>query len=244
MMKSVNKNVKHLSGLKFLITYDKFTGNTYWGSSIDGKQTKLRKTVQILWNILISSLIISDFYTTFKRFLFKYLNKQLINYNSTLLYGIYGLGFICFISQTLLNTIFLFLRGKYILDNLKAEQIVKIDKRYEKRVGIYIIVIKIVISIMQCIVCIFYEGVQEFFQMDYITILYQLFLLFVSSNTRLHVISLIAYKCLIVSKQIQNIIGYEHRIRNIGIKTLNMRTIYQIVNKIYKSFKCFDRLVL
>ena len=64
--------------------------------------------------------------------------------------------------------------------------------------------------------------------MSYYNIIFYLILFFLSSNTRIHVIALIAYKCLIVSKQIQNIIDNDHRIQNISIKAQNMRILYQV----------------
>ena len=46
-----------MNGLKILINYHKITGITYWGSTIDGKQTLIKRLIQILWNIILFILI-------------------------------------------------------------------------------------------------------------------------------------------------------------------------------------------
>ena len=235
----LNKDITHLSGLKVSIAYDKITGNTYLGSSIDGKQTKFNQTIQILWNIIIIIINILGVYTTIDRFLISYSNSELNSRKSGLIFGICCLGYTCYTTQILFNSIFLFMRGKNILDNLKSDQILKIDKRYERRIGIYMTGIKFLFAIIDSIHCFLYLfDYKEIIQMNYKYIIYYLFLIFVSSNTRIYVLSLIAYKCLIVSKQLQNI----QRIIDMN-QTLNIRNVYHLMHKLYKSVEQFDRLV-
>ena len=228
-----------LSGLKFLITYDKILGNTYWGSCIDGKQTKLSQTIQILWNFILILTVISECYLITDRFMSTYGSgsdtNQLKSSTSLLIYGIYCLGSACYASQTVFNAIFLFLRGKYILDNLIDNHLIRVDERYERRIGLTLIVFKFFDSVLFSFACFHYIfGYEERNQMIFVNKVLYLLLIILSTNTRLHVMTLIAYKCLIVSKQLQSIIDTN--------QTLNIKSIYLTIHNIYKSIQHFDSL--
>ena len=152
-------------------------------------------------------------------------------------------GFICFALESLFNCIYLTIKGKSILNVLKNQEIVKIDERYERKVGLYLTITQIVVNIIINLTyfIILSEDINENRSVFEIIILSTT--LYLASNLNSNTISLFAYKCFIISYQIQNIHKFNTK-PNLNIIFYKMNIISESVKQFDNLFSCYNFIML
>ena len=101
--------------------------------------------------------------------LIKYENKQVVNL-STLNVLIFSFNQIIYSIKSFINCYYLSVRGKTILLHMRNEFSESIDKKYERKVGLYITLIQMILNIL-ILLSIFLSGIIKIF--IFILTLYQ-----------------------------------------------------------------------
>ena len=142
-----------ISGLKYVITYHRFTGNTYFNTKFGHKSNIVFKVVLTIVSMVYLLTIIHTMYSNAK-FYFKYFkmntSKNQINENkkSFLIFILLLIGTIGYSLQTLFEFIILLMRGKHILEFFQNQDFITIDSKTERRIGLKILLFQILLPII------------------------------------------------------------------------------------------------
>ena len=225
-------------GLKKLVFYDSLIGNTYFVWNLRQKIPKFKKYYLILWNIFIFllfsiQLIIglkNSFSTESKS---HYFRPDLTKYKTVLPHILFSILYFSYGIQTLVIFLFLVIRGHKILDVLNEEEVIKLNNKYEKKIGFILALMKFIISSTS--VTIVTILLYVYYGIEYITVTLFIFfpiVYFLSMNTHLAIITFILYKSLIVSKQLKTISNMK-----------DMKLMFDMICKIQNSVERLDALV-
>ena len=228
-------NSTGLSGLRILIFYHKLIGITYWGSTIDGKQTFIKRLSQIIWNIII--ILIAIFHCTVITIQFISNLSQNNTNNSFIIDFVLNFSYICYTIQTIFNVIFLMFKSNAILNHLKIQTNIMINDRSERKIGLYITITQFIVSLVSCLLSLIFIKIHHnHFDMAKVYPMWVLFItLFTTYNYNYTIISLIAYKFIVISRHLENSFVLN--------SSLNINSIHQNIHEIYNSVKEFDNYV-
>ena len=228
------------SGLKLLVYYDRLIGNAYFGWNFNKNLSKVKKYSLIAWNLLVLSLVSIHCYIGLKNsFSSKQSQFSNINYKNNLTetglpFILFSVSYVTFTSQTLLISLFLLFRGHKILDVLNESPIVKVEPKFERKIGLILVIFNFSsVVLIEFILSLFsyqkirFNGLKSILTFIYIKVVY-----FLSVNIQLSVLSFIIYKSFIVWHQFKII-----------AKIKDLRIIFDLVQKIQESVERFDCLI-
>ena len=229
-------------GLKCIVFYDRLIGNTHFGWNFGQKLSKRKRCLLIIWNLVFLSLVSIHCYIGLKNsFLNSDTEFDLNNYRpdaskhtKILPLILFSVGFVTYTVQTLSIGIFLVLRGPNILDIINTEDIIKVDPKYEKKIGIILVVIRFILTtaFITTIGIVMYDNYAVSESRFSNLIILMSLLYFLSVNTQLIVTSLILYKSLIISKQFESLSEME-----------DLSTIFDNICKVNQTIERFDSLI-
>jgi hypothetical protein len=236
-----NKNIpikmteKSFTGLKYIVNYNRILSISFYGVNFNefkGKKDFVLDIILISWHILFIMIFAYHSYYNLNAAIIENLKKW--NFNSSKSYVIiivHTVGCFGFHIQAFVTRILLFLRGSKIINLLKSENLEYIEKRNERRIGLFI-------ALTQFLTSIIFEFSANFFLYNpsVETLKFILDFLFYTSifSSQLSTIALIAYKSLIVSKQLKNISD--------NFSQTNLENIYHFVCKTNLFIKDLDEL--
>jgi len=225
------------NGLKLIIIYCKLSGHAYFGHNFNGKSCFSIRLLQISLNVLFIAFMSYQYYYDIH-----YVIKNIESFGidpkkSKLIYILCFLGILGYSTQTLITCVFLWLNGSKILDLFKSPEYLKIGNRIEYRIGLFICIftcfIALVTELTFNLVYYYLHLINTKFNLY--TFIISPIIYFIEYNTQLLVISLIAYKCCLISQQIKLITQM--------ISHFPLISIYKCIVKISILIKRFDKIV-
>ena len=224
-----------LPGIKLIVTYCRFIGNSFFGWTYHGERISKWKIIFYkLWNVTIIIFLAVQFCYSYKTAMglhnaFSFKNITNNHNNTTNKIDIFELLFLTsnttFNLQGLLIAIYLFIFGKKIMTLLINQETIKIDPVWEHNLAKLIILVLIVYPILADIL----HTILTFSnnrKLIFMTLLPGVHLL---SSNQILILSIITYKTMLIKKQLVNI--FES----------NIEQIYKLVLSVDQSISDLDR---
>ena len=240
---SLGLKMNEKPGLRIIVMYERFIGNTYFGWNFGKKLSKRMKISLIFWNIITFSLVSIQCYiglngafssTPSQLDLIKY-TPDLTKYNSFLPRLLFNVGYISYSVQTLIIASFLAIRGRNMLNVLNRTDIIRVDPYIERKVGLILVSIKFVFTFLFVIItaCFMFKLYGSFDLK--VTLLFLVFLpivYFLLFNIKFTIITIILYKSLMVCQQLKTV----SQIKDIKL-------IFDIICRIRESIENLDSIL-
>ena len=221
------------SGLKYVITYHRLTGNTYFNSNF-GTHNKSRFKIFFMFVSLLCFInIIYSMFASVKYYhQFNISKHQYMTSNKTqLIFNLYEIQSKFYSLLALFEFIILLMRGKHILDFLQNQDFITIDSKTERRIGFKILLFQILIPISTTasflIINFFKNGFKNTLDYHFYSMMFFL------DNIHIALISLMAYQSFCVTENIRELT------ENFSSLT-NFQHIFTEILEIQKSMKIFD----
>ena len=229
-------------GLKTIVIYSRFIGNTYLGWNFGQKLSQIKKYSLIAWNLLLLLLVSFQVYLGIQNSFLKgesvlgtfSFRPDVTKHKSGLLDILFSSLYVSYTVHSIIIIVFLAIRGPQILEVLKEVEVIEVSHKYEKKIGVALVLVNfitvfITVSIVSTVQSVIYQknDTQVIILFVYFPIVY-----FLSCNSHYFIILFICYKSLIVSKQFKLV-----------SKINDLKQIFEIVSQIQKSIEKFDSLI-
>ncbi len=225
------------SGLRFLTTFHKFCGISYFGASVDKnvKNLNLYRVISISWNLIYFGFtmycIIYFFVDNIKSFDGIKSNSS----KSSIISVLNMIGMAGFYVQSFLINILLMIRGNKFLELFKTQSSEFIDSENERKIGFCFTFIHFTLFFTSKIIFVVFEYIyskEGFIPSKFFIHLILYFSVTINISS---IISLIAYQSKIISKQIDSF--------NASFSSKSLPEIYQFICKINEFVKKFDSFI-
>ena len=156
--------MKTTTGLKYIVFYDRLVGNTYFNWNFGQKLSKLKRCLLFVWSLIFMSLVsihcffgLKDaFFPSGNGFEFQKMVLDLNRSMSNLPLYLFFVGYIGHTIQSVIIAIFLQLKGPRILDLLNGRQDIKFDMKYEKKIGLILVLTKFLLTLLSNLLIAFF----------------------------------------------------------------------------------------
>jgi hypothetical protein len=143
---------KSFTGLKYIVNYNRILSISFYGVNFNefkGKKNLVLDIILISWHILFVMISAYHSYYNLKAAITENLKKWTLNWSkSCIIVIVYTVGYIGYHIQAIVTKILFFLRGSKIINLLKSQNLEYIEKRSERRIGLFIALTQFIIPII------------------------------------------------------------------------------------------------
>jgi hypothetical protein len=227
----------NFSGLKYLITFHKLCGNSYFGASVDknAKNLYLYRVISIVWNLLYIGYTLYCGYEYFWDNIESFNETKSNSSKLSIISILKMMGEAGYYVQTIVINILLIVRGNKILKLFRAQSFKFIDSESESKIGFRIVLIQLVLSLTSETAVVVSEIISSTKDFKLSKYLNHFILYFSNMITISSIISLIAYQSKIISIQFDNICE--------NLSSENLPEMYQFMCRTNRFVKKFDSLI-
>ena len=222
-----------LAGIKLIITYCRFIGNTFFGWTYHGERISKWKIIFYkIWNICLLVVLVGEFLHAFeitsgfnKSYKLRYTHANHTSSKIDLFDLLFLTSSLTFNFQGLLNAIYLFFFGSKLMTLLIKQEPIRIDLVWEQNLAKLVILVQNIYPIFAILLHTFaiflFNRTFSFFVL--------LPPIYLSTSNQIFVLSIIIYKTMVIRKELVNFCES------------NMEQIYKLVLNVDQSIRDLDR---